>query len=112
MQPETLEGREIPHDGYVGSGRTINNVIADQMFSNGPHFPAFSIEFARPPKSNPLHPQGSDGGASAAGGGSRAPGNCRYRDSISRPRMTGWQGNWRSSRRAIAPIFLVMSNSC
>jgi hypothetical protein len=58
MQPETLEGREIPHDGYVGSGRTINNVIADQMFSNGPHFPAFSIEFARPPKKQSPPPAG------------------------------------------------------
>jgi hypothetical protein len=69
MQPETLEGREIPHDGYVGSGRTINNVIADQMFSNGPHSRSSPVNSPGRQKSNPLHPQGSDGGASAAGGG-------------------------------------------
>jgi hypothetical protein len=45
MQPETFEGREIPHDPYVGSGRNINNVIADYVFLNRPHFPVVSSAF-------------------------------------------------------------------
>lgn len=46
MQPETIEGREVPHDPYVGSGRTINNVIGDNLFSNRSHVSGFSNAFA------------------------------------------------------------------
>jgi hypothetical protein len=42
MQPETLEGREILHDLYVGSGRTINNVTPYYLFWNKSHFSNFS----------------------------------------------------------------------
>ncbi len=34
MQPETLEGREVPHDLYVGWGRVISNVIAFVLFAD------------------------------------------------------------------------------